>query len=82
MTHEHGKWDNGAHHLGDIGNIEVQPDGSGTVTLTTDKWTIGTGQPNDIVGKAIIVHEKQDDFQTQPTGNAGGRVGCGVVTAK
>lgn len=80
-TDEHGKWGEGAHHLGDLGNIDVAADGKGEITLTTDKWSIGTGNANDIVGKAIIVHEKQDDFTTQPTGNAGGRIGCGVVIA-
>jgi Cu-Zn family superoxide dismutase len=81
-TEAHGKWGVSPHHLGDIGNIDIAPDGTGTVTLTTDKWSIGTGQPNDIVGHAVIVHADADDFVTQPTGNAGGRVGCGVVTAQ
>jgi superoxide dismutase, Cu-Zn family len=75
----HGQWGHDGHHLGDIGNFTVGQNGKGTITLTTDKWTIGTGAPNDVVGKAIIVHEKVDDFKTQPTGNAGGRIGCGVI---
>jgi superoxide dismutase, Cu-Zn family len=75
----HGQWGHDGHHLGDIGNFTVGADGKGTITLTTDKWSWGTGQPNDIAGKGIIVHEKADDFKTQPTGNAGGRIGCGVV---
>jgi Cu-Zn family superoxide dismutase len=77
----HGQWGHEGHHLGDIGNMTVGADGKGTITLTTDKWTIGSGGPNDIVGKAIIVHEKADDFKTQPTGNAGNRLGCGVIAA-
>jgi Cu-Zn family superoxide dismutase len=75
----HGQWGHDGHHLGDIGNFTVGADGKGTITLTTDKWSLGTGQANDVNGKAIIVHEKVDDFKTQPTGNAGGRIGCGVV---
>ena len=35
--------------------------------------------PNSVVGKAVVFHEKADDLKTQPTGNAGGRLGCGVV---
>jgi Cu-Zn family superoxide dismutase len=75
----HGQWGHDGHHLGDIGNFTVGADGKGTITLTTDKWSWGKGEANDITGKAIIVHEKLDDFKTQPTGNAGGRIGCGVI---
>ena len=79
-THEdHGKWAASPFHHGDIGNVEVGADGKGTLTLTTDLWTIGGAPETDVVGKAVIVHAKADDFATQPTGNAGGRVGCGVV---
>jgi Cu-Zn family superoxide dismutase len=77
----HGKW--GApegYHKGDIGNFEADEKGNGTITFSTDQWCIGCGDPNkDIVGKAIIVHEGKDDFVTQPTGAAGGRVTCGAV---
>jgi len=81
-THEqHGKWGAamGHHHLGDIGNLEVKPDGKGTLTLETDKWTAGGGGVNDVIGHAVIVHGGVDDFTTQPTGNAGPRIGCGVI---
>jgi len=76
---EHGQWDHAPFHLGDIGNLQVGPDGYGSLTLTTDLWSIGTGEANDILGRAIIIHEKADDFTTQPTGAAGGRIGCGVI---
>jgi len=79
-THEnHGKWGTAPFHRGDIGVIEVGADGKGTLTLTTDLWTIGGAPETDVVGKAVIVHAKADDFTTQPTGNAGGRIACGVV---
>ncbi|MFL5318081.1 MAG: superoxide dismutase family protein [Myxococcaceae bacterium] len=78
----HGKMeDHMPHHSGDIGNIDVAMDGTGTSTLTTDEWSIGTGQPNDIIGRGVIVHSNADDFTSQPAGNAGSRVACGVVTA-
>ena len=81
-THmEHGKW--GApgdhHHLGDIGNLTVGPDGKGTITLDTTKWTAGGGGVNDVIGHAIVIHGGVDDFKTQPSGNAGPRIGCGVI---
>ena len=50
--------------------------------LETSLWTVGTGASNDVVGKAIMVHDKADDFTTQPTGNAGSRIGCGVIELK
>ena len=79
-THEnHGKWGTPPFHRADIGNLEVGADGKGSLTMTTDLWSIGGAPETDVVGKAIIVHAKADDFTTQPTGNAGGRVACGVV---
>jgi len=79
-THEnHGKWSASPFHRGDIGNIEVGADGTGNFTLTTNLWTIGGAPETDVIGKGVIIHSKADDFATQPTGNAGGRVGCGVV---
>ncbi len=75
----HGKWGVGEFHLGDLGNIEVDEDGIGTFELTTNLWEIGTGSDLDIVGKGIIVHAGADDFTSQPSGNAGARIGCGVI---
>jgi Cu-Zn family superoxide dismutase len=67
------------HHLGDCGNFTVGADGTGKLSFT-GAWSIGTGEPNDIVGKAIIVHASPDDGMTQqPPGNAGARVACGVI---
>lgn len=76
----HGKWDSAQFHLGDIGNIQLDASGKGIFKITTDKWSIGTGGINDIVGKGLIVHDGVDDYTTQPTGNAGSRIGCGVIT--
>jgi Cu-Zn family superoxide dismutase len=81
-TDAHGKWESEHFHLGDIGNIEVGEDGTGRIELTTDRWELGTGGPTDVAGHAVIVHSDPDDFVTQPTGNAGGRVACGVVTVQ
>ena len=75
----HGKWGEGEFHLGDIGNIEVGEDGTGSIELTTELWEIGTGSNIDVVGKGIIVHADADDFTSQPSGNAGARIGCGVI---
>lgn len=64
-------------HAGDFGNIEVNPEGKGILQLVIPELTIQDGKYN-VAGRAVIVHEKSDDFG-QPTGNAGGRIGCGVI---
>jgi len=76
-SHNHGQWGVGEFHMGDIGNINANAEGVGTLTFKTDKWCIGCDDSaKNIVGKGLIIHDKVDDFHTQPTGNAGGRVGC------
>lgn len=66
-------------HAGDLGNIEIKADGTGDLDITSDMLTVKPG-PNSVVGRGIIFHEKNDDLTTQPTGNAGGRFGCGVIS--
>ena len=76
---QHGKWGSASFHAGDIGNVKLNGKGKGSLTLTTDLWTLG-GQPDkNILGKSIIVHGGVDDYTTQPSGNAGTRIGCGVI---
>ena len=76
---DHGSWGADAHHFGDVGNILIAEDGTGTFDMTTAVWSIGGGEPNDILGKSVILHAGVDDFTTQPTGAAGGRIACGVI---
>ena len=66
------------HHAGDLGNIEVKADGTGDLKIASKMLTVKEG-PNSVVGRAVIFHEKADDLKTQPTGNAGGRLACGVI---
>lgn len=79
---QHGKWGSGEFHSGDIGNISLDGDGKGTLSLDTDLWSIGGDIQKDILGKAIIVHSGTDDYTSQPAGNAGSRIGCGVIAKK
>lgn len=76
----HGKWGSVAYHRGDIGNFTADASGKGKISMSTDEWCIGCGDPlKDILNKSIIVHEGADDFVTQPTGNAGGRLACSAI---
>jgi Cu-Zn family superoxide dismutase len=65
------------HHAGDLGNITA--DASGKATLKLVAKSLMLNGPDSIVGRSIIVHADPDDLTTQPTGNAGARIGCGVI---
>lgn len=76
---QHGKWGSSAFHSGDIGNVQLNGEGKGTVTLSSNRWSLGGDEKTNILNKAIIVHSGVDDYKTQPTGNAGSRIGCGII---
>jgi len=65
-------------HAGDLGNVEVAEDGTVTVEMTNDAMSLGSGEAS-IVGKALILHGGEDDCTSQPTGDAGNRLACGVI---
>lgn len=74
---DHGKWGEEHFHMGDIGNLVANDKGEAELTFTTDKWCIGCEDDSkNIIGHSLIIHEDADDFHSQPTGNAGGRIGC------
>jgi superoxide dismutase, Cu-Zn family len=76
----HAARDAAARHAGDLGNLEA--DASGKVQIKLIDSQVRLEGPQSILGKAVIVHEKADDYTTQPSGNAGARVACGVVKAE
>ena len=75
----HGKWGSSSFHSGDIGNVKLDSKGAGTMELETNLWSLGGDAKTNILGRTLMVHGGVDDFTTQPTGNAGGRIGCGVI---
>jgi superoxide dismutase, Cu-Zn family len=77
----HGKWGSSAYHSGDIGNVNLDSKGEGSLTLNSNRWSIGGDEKTNILNRSIIVHSGVDDYTTQPTGNAGSRIGCGLITA-
>ena len=74
----HGAPDATSHHAGDFGNVTADANGIVSIRFTTRSITVEAG-PNSVVGHAVILHANPDDLTTQPTGNAGGRIACGVV---
>ncbi len=74
---KHAGTDTPKRHIGDLGNITANENGNATVDLDDPSLTFHG--PTSIIGRGLVVHEKADDFKTQPTGNAGGRVAVGVI---
>lgn len=68
------------HHTGDFGNLSADQNGVAHVDVWTDLPLLTVGQ-HYVVGRSFIVHEGKDDLTTQPSGNAGARVACGVIEA-
>ena len=75
----HGRAGDGPHHLGDMDNLHANQEGVAHVDIRLLGVTLGSGAANDILGRAIVVHANPDDYGSQPAGNAGSRVGCGVI---
>ncbi len=73
----HGAPNAAIRHVGDLGNIEADKNGHAHYDVVDH--VIALEGTNNIIDKAVIVHEKEDDFKTQPTGNAGEKVACGVI---
>lgn len=78
----HGGPRHGERHGGDLGNIVADANGNATLqfSIPTDDVNVSKTSASSIVGKGLIVHADPDDFKTQPTGNAGKRLACGVIT--
>lgn len=70
-------------HAGDLPNLIVNPAGIGHLETTTEAATLSAGPISvfDLNGSALIVHAGPDDYVTDPTGNSGARIACGVITA-
>lgn len=70
-------------HAGDLPNLEVETDdGTARATITNDRVTLAPGQPNSLLdadGSALIVHRRADDYDTQPSGDAGEPIACAVI---
>lgn len=81
MDTAHGRVGTSTHHVGDTDNVVADADGNAAVDNRLDGATLGDNASTDIVGKAVIVHAGADDYTSQPTGDAGARLACGVIEA-
>ncbi|MBM3839598.1 MAG: superoxide dismutase family protein [Verrucomicrobia bacterium] len=75
--HQHGLVSAGKRHAGDLGNLQADANGKAHYEVTVDNISL-VGLKNPILGRAVIIHAKEDDGG-QPVGNAGARLGCGVI---
>jgi len=66
------------HHAGDLPALKADASGNAQASFTLSGVTVGSGT-TDLVGRGLIVHAAPDDYKTQPTGNAGARIACGVI---
>ena len=77
---KHGGTDGAERHGGDLGNLTANEYGKAELSVMVDGISVGTGA-NGVVGKGLVVHADPDDLKTDPGGNSGDRIGCGVVEA-
>jgi Cu-Zn family superoxide dismutase len=78
---KHGLQNAGGPHAGDLPNITIAADGSGRLESMNERVTLGDGT-NSLLrpeGTALVIHSAPDDFKTDPTGNSGARIACGVI---
>lgn len=81
-TKQHGTMNPMGHHAGDLPkNITVGEQHTAQASFKVDYLSLDPASPNSVLGHSIMVHEKADDMKTDPTGNAGNRIACGVISA-
>jgi len=76
----HGNPSTGERHAGDLPALKAAADGRAKLDVTVEGITVGPGD-RSIVGRGLIIHADPDDYTTQPTGNSGARIACGVIKA-
>jgi superoxide dismutase, Cu-Zn family len=79
---QHGMDNPMGHHAGDLPeNITIGEDHTGEITYKVKYLALGSDAATSVLGHSIMIHEKADDMKTDPTGNAGNRIACGVIPA-
>jgi len=78
-AHAHGQAGQGEHHAGDIPNLVADAEGNIAVDVAVSGVSLRDGGIGDIAGRAIVLHAAPDDYTSQPAGNSGARIACGVI---
>ena len=76
--HKHGAFAASDHHAGDLQSLKADANGVAKFSFESTTLKVASGDAN-VVGRGLIVHRDPDDFTTQPTGNSGPRLACGVI---
>lgn len=77
--HKHGGPYEPERHAGDLGNISFNDKGVANFNFVVGGISVTGDKPDGIIGRAVVVHAAADDLATDPTGNSGGRVACGII---
>ena len=80
LGNPHGAHANLERHAGDLPSLKADAAGNAKLSATLDVITVTAG-PTSVIGRGMIAHRDPDDYTTQPTGNAGPRIACGVIEA-
>jgi len=75
----HGHYGQAPRHAGDMPNLKADANGKAVYRFETELISVTPGAANNVIGRAVVVHASPDDYASQPAGNAGARMACGVV---
>lgn len=77
----HGSMDSAAHHAGDMPNLRANAEGVANVDVLVKAISLDPDSNADVIGRALVVHQNPDDYKSQPAGDAGPRIACGVIAS-
>jgi superoxide dismutase, Cu-Zn family len=78
----HAHYSQSARHAGDLTNLKADASGVAKYSSTSDALSVAGGATNNVVGRAVVVHRDPDDYKSQPAGNSGPRIACGVIATR
>jgi len=74
----HGTYDHAPHHAGDMPNLKADDKGEVHTSFDVTYLSVGSGG-SDVAGRSVVLHRDTDDYKSQPAGNSGPRIACGVI---